>query len=75
MLQLWEFGFFDTRWKSREQANARLNALMESAAGRLMTLAKNLFADLQKKIEADGGMYGPRKGFLEDYCARVGLIL
>lgn len=40
-----------------------------------MTLAKSLFADLQKKIEADGGMYGPRKGFLEDYCARVGLIL
>ena len=33
MLQLWEFGFFDTRWKSREQANALLNALMESEAG------------------------------------------
>lgn len=59
----------------REQANALLNALMESAAGRLMTLAKNLFADLQKKIESDGGMYGPRKGFLEDYCARVEMIL
>ena len=59
----------------REQADALLNALMESAADRLMSLAKALFAELQTKIKAAGGLYGPRKGFLEDYCARVAMKL
>lgn len=58
-----------------EQANALLNALMGSAADRLMTLANTLFADIHAEVEADGGLYGIRKEFLEDYCRRVELPL
>jgi len=59
----------------REQANERLNVLMESAVDRLMALANDLFAGIHACVEADGGIYGPRKGFLEDYCARVAMKL
>lgn len=57
------------------EANALLNDLMDSAANRLMELAKELFGQVHNQIEAAGGLYGPRKAFLEDYCARVAMEL
>lgn len=60
---------------SKAAANDLLNALMESAVQRLMDLSGSLFSQVHNTIEASGGLYGLRKGFLEDYCARVGITI
>lgn len=59
----------------RDGAAALLNALTETAAGQLMELANSLFERVHAELESNGGLYGPRKSFLEDYCARVGMKL
>ena len=56
-------------------ANELLGRLMESGCDQLMALTEKLTEDILQKVQALGGLYGPRKEFLESYCQRTGLPL
>lgn len=57
----------------KEQAFEMLDSLTESAVSEMMALTKQLSEDIAAQIRVDGGLYGPRKEFLEDYALRSGL--
>lgn len=50
-------------------------AQMAQAADRLMETANRLFEEIRTQLQADGGLYGVRKEFLQAYCSRVGMTL
>lgn len=52
-----------------------LTKRMADAADALMELSERLFLDIQARLRADGGLYGIRREFLEDYCNRVKMQL
>lgn len=52
-----------------------LNELMDSAADRAYRLAKQLHSQIRETVIDEGGLYGPRKEFLESYCKRTDLPL
>ena len=49
-------------------AAAVLNRMMESAADRAKAFAQRHFEAIRGQLERDGGVLGPRREFLEDYC-------
>lgn len=57
------------------QAGAVLNRMMESAAERAQAFARRHFEAVRGQMERDGGVLGPRREFLEDYCRRTGMEL
>lgn len=57
------------------QASAVLNRMMESAAGQAQAFARRHFEAVRGQMERDGGVLGPRREFLEDYCRRTGMEL
>lgn len=57
------------------QAGAVLNRMMESAAGQAQAFARRHFEAVRGQMERDGGILGPRREFLEDYCRRTGMEL
>ena len=56
-------------------AAAVLNRMMESAAERAKAFAQRHFEAVRSQLERDGGVLGPRREFLEDYCRRTGMEL
>lgn len=56
-------------------AKAVLMDLMADSAFELWELATNLADRICREVERLGGLYGPRKEFLQSYCARTGLPL
>jgi hypothetical protein len=48
---------------------------MQSGCDQLMALTEKLTEDILQKVQAMGGLYGPRKEFLESYSQRTGLPL
>lgn len=56
-------------------AAAVLNRMMESAAERAKAFAQRHFEAIRGQLERDGGILGPRREFLEDYCRRTGMEL
>ena len=56
-------------------AGAVLNRMMESAAERAQAFARRHFEAVRRQMERDGGVLGPRREFLEDYCGRTGMEL
>lgn len=52
-----------------------LTVRMEQAANRLMETANELFEEIRNCLCKEGGLYGVRKEFLQDYCGRVGMTL
>lgn len=52
-----------------------LHALMEKAAREAYDLAVSLWEEIRQTVTAEGGLYGPRKEFLESYCQRTDLPL
>lgn len=58
-----------------KQAYELLNALTEQAVQEVMTLADALALEICLAIKEVGGLYGPRKEFLEAYSARTEMPL
>ena len=56
-------------------AAAVLNRMMESAADQAKAFAQRHFEAVRGQLERDGGILGPRREFLEDYCRRTGMEL
>ena len=56
-------------------AGVVLNRMMESAAERAQAFARRHFEAVRGQMERDGGVMGPRREFLEDYCGRTGMEL
>ena len=52
-----------------------LSALTQHETDRLMRVMRSLADRISSEIEAIGGLYGPRKEFLEAYAARVHMPL
>lgn len=52
-----------------------LTLRMEQAANRLMETANGLFEEIRSCLHEEGGLYGVRREFLQDYCSRVGMTL
>ncbi len=52
-----------------------LNTLMDQAVEQAAGLARNLWEQIRAEVIAEGGLYGPRKEFLESYCKRTDLPL
>ena len=52
-----------------------LNTLMKQAVEQAAGLACKLWAQIAETVRAEGGLYGPRKEFLESYCKRTDLTL
>lgn len=59
----------------QDGAYACLNELTCSAVERLMALTQTLADEICAAVAKSGGLYGPRKEFLEDYCKRTNLPL
>jgi len=45
------------------------------SAQTVLDLAKELTEEICRTLRKEGGLYGPRKAFLEEYCARTGILL
>ena len=60
---------------NREDARRILSSLTKTAADAFMELSGRLAEELCSDVRKSGGLYGPRKEFLEDYCRRSGLPL
>ena len=61
---------------ARETQNQEpLFALSQAAVDQLMTLAQSLTEDICAVVNAEGGAYGPRREFLQEYCARTQMPL
>lgn len=60
---------------SRTTACELLAAYTRAASDSAMGLVRRLCESVSSEIRKDGGLYGTRKEFLEDYCARVGMPL
>jgi len=58
-----------------EIAKMQLQQVMEQGVSQAMELISALRKEVAEQICADGGLYGPRKEFLEDYCERTKLQL
>ena len=56
-----------------EEAQAALNEAMEQSARRAAGFAIKNFEQIRKALRKSGGIAGPRKEFIEEYCARVGM--
>ena len=52
-----------------------LFALTQEAVDQLMALAQNLTEEICTVVNAEGGAYGPRREFLQEYCARTQIPL
>jgi len=52
-----------------------LNALMDQAVEQAAGLARKLWGQIAAAVRDEGGLYGPRKEFLESYCNRTDLPL
>ena len=52
-----------------------LNDLMQYAVTELLTRSKSLSDQILRTISASGGLYGPRKEFLEEYCTWAHMTL
>jgi len=59
----------------RDAANELLNALTARCADRVMAEAQALAKEAEKALLAEGGLFGTRKDFLEEYAARVHMPL
>ncbi len=59
------------RYGRPEEAQAALNEAMEQSARRAAGFAIKNFEQIRKAIRKSGGIAGPRKEFIEEYCARV----
>ena len=59
----------------RTVAETALLDLMKDSSSELLELAAKLADLICAEIKRLGGLYGPRKEFLESYCARTGLSL
>lgn len=53
----------------KEEANARLNALMDSAVKEATAMVDDQFAAIQTALAAAGGIYGSQKETIQTYCA------
>lgn len=56
------------------EARQLLDRFTESCALKALAAAKDINHYMMSEIQADGGFYGPRKEFLEDYAERVSLF-
>ncbi len=56
-------------------AQVILNQFTEECAGKVMTLMKDLSAEIMVEIKASGGLFGPKKEFLESYAKRTAMPL
>ena len=61
------------RYGRPEEAQAALNEAMEQSARRAAGFAIKNFEQIRNAIRKRGGIAGPRKEFIEEYCARVGM--
>lgn len=52
-----------------------LFALTQEAVDKLLPLAHRLTEEICDTVNADGGSYGPRREFLQEYCARTKMPL
>ena len=52
-----------------------LNDLTQYAVTELLTRSKSLSDQILRTISASGGLYGPRKEFLEEYCTWAHMTL
>ena len=59
----------------KDDAYDALSQLTVSAVQRLMDLSHALAEEISRMIASDGGLYGIKKDFLQDYSARVQLPL
>lgn len=59
----------------REQAHEVLADLTEQAVSEMIRLADGLTAEIITAVKEAGGLYGPRKEFLEAYCTRAKMPL
>lgn len=59
----------------KDASNRVLDALTQQAVTDLLNLSKSLTQSICQKISAGGGLYGPRKDFLEEYCAWANMTL
>ena len=59
----------------KEKAFALLNQLTERVVWEMMVLTGRLANDMVHELRQDGGLYGLRKEFLEDYSKRCGIPL
>ena len=48
---------------------------MQYAVTELLTRSKSLSDQILRTISASGGLYGPRKEFLEEYCTWAHMTL
>ena len=61
---------------ARETQNQEpLFALSQAAVEQLMGLAQSLTEEICAAVNAEGGAYGPRREFLQEYCARTQMQL
>ena len=56
-------------------AQLMLNQFTEECAGKVMTLMKDLSSEIMVEIKASGGLFGPKKEFLEAYAKRTAMPL
>ena len=61
--------------QGREETFALLNQFMEKKTAQTLSLFTALSDEISSAIETDGGLYGIRKEFLEDYARKTGLKL
>ena len=59
----------------KDKAFALLNQLTERVVWEMMVLTGRLANDIVHELRQDGGLYGLRKEFLEDYSKRCGIPL
>jgi len=57
------------------QAKDALFALTQEAVERLFPLVNRLAQEICDTVNAEGGAYGPRREFLQEYCARTEMPL
>ena len=61
--------------RGRKEAFSLLDRFTEEKAAQALALFTELSDDISSALEADGGLYGIRKEFMEDYAGRTGLKL
>lgn len=58
-----------------EEADALLNALMDTCAQNLLDAANTRFDHIRRVLREDGGLYGNRASLLCSYCGKTGISL